>query len=213
MNTRLQVEHPVTEMVTGLDLVHLQVQVARGRALKDLLPAGTPPPRGHALEARVYAEDPEHGYLPAAGVLRFVCEPEGPGVRVDSAVFSGLEITVHYDPMLSKVIVHAPDRAMAIARMQRALSETAYLGIPTNLDLLRRVLGHPAFMKGELRTDFLDSLRRSEEVPDAALVAAVLAEHLGRLAGPARKGGREAREAAGDSVWSRLGPLRIPGGV
>jgi acetyl-CoA carboxylase biotin carboxylase subunit len=216
MNTRLQVEHPVTELVTGLDLVHLQVQVARGASLKELLPGGTPAPRGHALEARVYAEDPDQGYLPAAGVLRFVSEPEGPGVRVDSAVFPGLEIPVHSDPMLSKVIVHAPDRAMAVARMQRALGETAYLGIPTNLDMLRRVLAHPAFLRGELRTDFLDlhqeSLRKSEEVPDAALVAAVLAEHLGRGNAPARAGA-EAGGSAGPSLWSTLGPLRIPGGV
>ena len=218
MNTRLQVEHPVTELVTGLDLVHLQVHVARGRKLSELLPQGTPAPRGHALEARIYAEDPDHGYLPAAGQLRFVCEPEGPGVRVDSAVFPGLDIPVHYDPMLAKVIVHAPDRDMAITRMQRALTEASYLGIPTNLDMLRRVLAHPAFQKSELRTDFLDvhaaTLGQREAVPDAALVAAVLAEHLGRTgAAPAARGQGGRGGAAAAELWTRLGPARIPGGA
>src|SRR5690606_20446586 len=113
VNTRLQVEHPVTECVTGVDLVHLQLHLAAGALLQDLLPDRDLEPRGHAIEARIYAEAPEQGCLPAAGRLALVRAAEGPGVRVDSGVHTGSDVPVHYDPLLAKLIVHAPDRRTA----------------------------------------------------------------------------------------------------
>jgi acetyl/propionyl-CoA carboxylase alpha subunit len=178
VNTRLQVEHPVTELVTGLDLVHLQIAVAMGRRLEELLPEGARVLRGHALEARVCAEDPEHGFLPAAGRL-LVCDLyRGPGVRVDTGFEAGSEVPLHYDSLLAKVIVHAPNRAACLHRMQTALQRSAWLGLPTNADFLLRVVRHPAFAAGKLRTDFLDVhpelLQPPVDVPREALAAAAL---------------------------------------
>jgi len=163
MNTRLQVEHPVTECTTGLDLVALQLQVAAGR----LLPAGTPPPSsGHAIEARLYAEDPAAGWQPQSGRLhRFevpgrpaeFAVPAGPGLRVDSGVVSGSEVSVHYDPMLAKVISWAPDREQAATSLSAALARTKIHGPVTNRDLLVRVLRHAAFLAGHTDTAFLDT--------------------------------------------------------
>jgi acetyl-CoA carboxylase biotin carboxylase subunit len=154
MNTRLQVEHPVTEAVTGLDLVHLQIAIAGGAPLP--WPQDAVTQRGHAIECRVYAEDPAAGFLPQAGRLLLYREPDGPGVRVDSGVVEGGEVTVHYDPMLAKLIVHAPTRAAAIARAQTALKQFPVLGIRTNVPFLIRLLGHPALAAGEVDTGFID---------------------------------------------------------
>ncbi|MBK8975769.1 MAG: ATP-grasp domain-containing protein [Planctomycetes bacterium] len=217
VNTRLQVEHPVTECVTGLDLVHLQLAVAAGARLRDLLPDGVPPPRGHAIEARIYAEVPEQGFLPAAGRLTRVLEAEGPGIRVDSGVRGGAEITVHYDPMLAKLIVHAPDRRTACRRLDEALRDSVYLGIPTNVDFLRRVVRDARFVAGDLRTDMLDldpdlCAPRAPAIPDSAYVAAILAAVLGAggeaPAGAAGTG--EATVGAGSTaLWSRLAGFRV----
>ncbi|PIE24452.1 MAG: 3-methylcrotonyl-CoA carboxylase [Planctomycetota bacterium] len=193
VNTRLQVEHPVTEMVTGLDLVHLQLGLAAGQPLEELVPGGRPVLRGHALEARICAEDPEAGFLPMGGRLEICVEPAGPGVRVDSGVYMGFEVPVHYDSMLAKVIVHAPDRATSLLRMQGVLSHSAWLGVPTNVDFLLGVIAHPAFQAGELRTDFLevyeelDPSKRSgaKPLPDEALIAAALAGAFRHGEGPA----------------------------
>ncbi len=179
VNTRLQVEHPVTELVTGVDLVHLQLWLAAGRSLANLLPEGRPALRGHALEARICAEDPQHNFLPAAGRLAVCVEPEGPGVRVDSGFGQGDEIPAHYDSLLAKVIVHASDRAAAVQRMQLALKDAAWLGLPTNTDLIARVVEHTAFKSGDLRTDFLavhpELLAGNGDPPDTVLQAAALA--------------------------------------
>jgi 3-methylcrotonyl-CoA carboxylase alpha subunit len=152
VNTRLQVEHPVTELVTGVDLVHLQIAVAAGEALP--LRQEELAQRGHAIEARVYAEDPAT-FLPATGRVALFAPPEGPGVRNDVGLESGDEVVVHYDPLLAKLIVYAPDRPAAIARLRRALDDYAVLGVTTNLPLLRAIAGHPDFAAGATHTDFL----------------------------------------------------------
>jgi acetyl-CoA/propionyl-CoA carboxylase, biotin carboxylase, biotin carboxyl carrier protein len=154
MNTRLQVEHPVTEMVTGIDLVELQVRIATG----EKLPIGQDDitMRGHAIEARVYAEDPARGFLPTGGEVLDLAEPEGPGVRVDSGLAPGMVIGSEYDPMLAKVIAHADDRAAALRALDRALSTTAVLGVATNIEFLRFLLADPDVAAGRLDTGLLD---------------------------------------------------------
>jgi acetyl/propionyl-CoA carboxylase alpha subunit len=154
MNTRLQVEHPVTEAVTGVDLVHLQIAIASGEPLP--WPQEALSQRGHAIECRIYAEDPSAGFLPQAGRLLLYREPDGPGVRVDSGVVEGSEVTVHYDPLLAKLIVHAPTRAAAVARATAALRHYPVLGIHTNVPFLLRLLAHPAFAAGDIDTGFIE---------------------------------------------------------
>ena len=152
MNTRLQVEHPVTELVAGVDLVQLQIAIA----------AGVPLPfaqadlnqRGHAIEARVYAEDPAT-FLPSTGRVALFAPPAGPGIRNDAGLESGDQVTVYYDPLLAKLIVSAPDRPSAIARLRCALDDYTVLGMTTNLPLLRAIAAHPDFAAGATRTDFL----------------------------------------------------------
>ena len=212
VNTRLQVEHPVTELVTGVDLVHLQVHCAAGGKLAEALAGRDLTPRGHAIEVRIYAESPEQGYLPQAGRLQIVSEPVGPGIRVDSGVRSGQEVTVFYDPMLAKLIVHAPTRAAACDRMAQALRASVYLGIDTNVDFLRRVIEDDDFRAGRLRIDFLDRKPElakgpKQPAPDLAYVAAVL---LGQGAGAATATG-SSRGGAADAVaiWHRVGAQRM----
>jgi acetyl/propionyl-CoA carboxylase alpha subunit len=160
VNTRLQVEHAVTECVTGLDLVRLQLEVARGAALP--AQADVPPLRGHAIEVRLYAEDPERGFAPSTGRLyRFRFEP-GPGLRLDSGVEDGSEVTVHYDPMLAKAIAWAPSRSEAAARLAGWLARAHVFGPRTNRDLLVRILRHPEFLEGRTDTHFLERHRPEE---------------------------------------------------
>jgi acetyl/propionyl-CoA carboxylase alpha subunit len=154
VNSRIQVEHPVTEMVTGLDIVELQLQVAGGRKLNispEQLQA-----RGHAIEARVYAEDPET-LLPSGGLITAYREPAGEGVRVDSGVAAGYEVTSFYDPLMAKLTVWAPARSKAIERMQAALDDYVIEGFPTNIPLLKKVLAHPPFVSGEYHTNTLNN--------------------------------------------------------
>ncbi len=156
MNTRLQVEHPVTEAVTGLDLVRLQVDVARGLPLgfaQDDLEL-----TGHAIEARLYAEDPANDFLPATGVVALWSPPELPGLRIDSGIEQGDEISIHYDPMLAKVIAHGRDRAEATQRLHRGLCELAVGGLTTNRDFLLSVLENEAFRQGNVDTSFVQRL-------------------------------------------------------
>jgi 3-methylcrotonyl-CoA carboxylase alpha subunit len=154
MNTRLQVEHGVTEAVAGLDLVRAQLLVASGERLP--WADGALSQRGHAIEARVYAEDPEHGFLPQAGRLLLYREPRRPGVRVDAGVVEGGVVPVHYDPMLAKVIAAAETRDAAIARLAAALRAFPILGVRTNIPFLLRVIEHPRFRSGDIDTGFLD---------------------------------------------------------
>jgi acetyl/propionyl-CoA carboxylase alpha subunit len=181
VNTRLQVEHPVTELVTGLDLVRWQLEIAEGRPLplsqKQIVSAG------HAIEARLYAEDPANGFLPATGRLILWREPEG--VRVDAAVRSGDEITPHYDPLIAKISAHAASREEAVRRLAHAIERTVALGVHTNSSFLARTLRHPAFLDGDTTTAFIDrfcdkllmpedvAMERSNSSEMAALFAAL----------------------------------------
>jgi len=175
MNTRLQVEHPVTELVTGLDLVRAQLLVAAGQPLP-FRPERLNQ-RGHAIELRVYAEDPATGFLPQAGPLLLYREPRGPGIRVDSGFAEGDTVPVHYDPLLAKLVVSGETRQAALARADRALGEFVVLGITTNIGLLRRLVRHPEVRAGRLDTGLLDRLlpeltAGSSDMPDP--VAAVM---------------------------------------
>ncbi len=154
MNTRLQVEHPVTEMVTGWDLVEWQVRIAGGEKLAVAQPDIVM--QGHAVEARVYAEDPGRGFLPTGGDVLGVVEPHGPGIRVDSGVSAGMTVGSEYDPMLAKVVAHAGDRPTALRRLDRALADTAMLGVVTNVDFARFLLADPDVAAGRLDTGLLD---------------------------------------------------------
>ncbi|HUH01068.1 MAG TPA: acetyl-CoA carboxylase biotin carboxylase subunit [Kofleriaceae bacterium] len=174
VNTRLQVEHPVTECVTGIDLVRAQLQVARGERLPfaqtDLHQ------RGAAIECRLYAEDPDHEFLPGTGRIVDWHAPEVPGLRIDTGVESGQEVSIHYDPMLAKVICQGETRAEAIARMIYSLEGLSVAGVVTNRDYLLRVLRHPAFRSGEIDTHFIDShadALRPAANPDARIEAAI----------------------------------------
>lgn len=177
MNTRLQVEHPVTEMVTGIDLVKWQLQVASGEALP--LTQEQISQRGHAIECRVYAEDPRNHFLPAIGTIQHFAPPVSPNVRVDSGIQSGDEITIHYDPMIAKIITYDLSRVAAIERMVNALRQTVILGTTTNLDFLITLLQSDIFQRAEITTRTLDDhledfLPPLPDVPDFALIAAAL---------------------------------------
>jgi propionyl-CoA carboxylase alpha chain len=185
MNTRLQVEHPVTECILGLDLVRLQLLVAEGRPLPEA--ALHPEPKGHAIEARLYAEDPRAGFLPQSGRLRTFEMEAGPGLRIDTGVASGSVVGPDYDPMLAKVVAHAPTRSEAARRLAGALAGMRLHGLRTNRDLLVRTLRHPEFLAGEMDTGFLERHREAllEPLagPDAErlhAVAAALAAAAGR---------------------------------
>ena len=193
MNTRLQVEHPVTEAVTGLDLVHLQVRVAAGEELP--FTQDDVQLRGHAIECRVYAEDPDNGFLPSPGKIQKLTLPAGPGVRNDSGMYEGWTVPLDYDPLLAKLIAYAPTREMATARLERALSEYFVGGIRTNLSLFREILRHPDFIAGKLSTGFLDRMlaARTKHPAEAdgdgeqAIIAAIAAAVFETL-GPAQNG-------------------------
>ncbi|MFN7966261.1 MAG: acetyl-CoA carboxylase biotin carboxylase subunit, partial [Acidobacteriota bacterium] len=153
MNARLQVEHPVTELVYGLDLVEAQLRVAAGERL--WLTQEQLVPRGHAIECRITAEDPEKNFLPCPGQISAVRKPGGPGIRDDSAVVAGMNIPIDYDPMIAKLIAYGSDREQAIRRMLRALEEYRLDGITTNIAFLRKLMKHPGFQAGMLHTGFL----------------------------------------------------------
>jgi acetyl/propionyl-CoA carboxylase alpha subunit len=206
VNTRLQVEHPVTEMVTGIDLVHQQLRIASGERLgfsQELVGL-----RGHAVECRVYAEDPEADFAPSPGRVLYLFEPDLPGVRIDSGIRAGQEIPVHYDPIMAKVIAWAPDRALALRRMQQALTEYALLGPRTNVSYLRTIVAHPAFAAGALSTEFLtehlSGWRAPQPGPEVAAIAALLSEPAQIAGEPGRPGGRRV------DPWDRLAGWRVP---
>ena len=159
MNTRIQVEHPATEMITGLDLVGLQLRLAQGEDLSGLA-APVDGPDGHAIECRIYAENPDKNFLPSPGLLeRFAPPTEGAGIRLDTGVTEGDRITPFYDPMIAKLVAHGSDRSAAIDRMLTALGEFRIEGIVTNIDFLRRVIDHDAFRAGNTHTGFVDEHR------------------------------------------------------
>jgi acetyl-CoA carboxylase biotin carboxylase subunit len=178
MNTRLQVEHPVTELVLGLDLVQWQIRIAAGEKLP-FTQAGLSQ-RGHAIECRLYAEDPANGFLPGSGQVLAWVEPRGPGIRLDSGVTLGSQVSHFYDPLLAKLIVHAENRPAAIRRMQAALGELVIHGISTNVDFLQAVLAHPDFQAGSVTTRWVETVFAGwspfSEPPLAALITAAVVE-------------------------------------
>ncbi len=210
MNTRLQVEHPVTELVTGLDLVRMQIEVARGERI---LRQEEVVRRGHAIEARVYAEDPAKGFLPSPGKITYLRVPAGPGVRDDSGVYAGWVVPQHYDPMISKLAAWAPTREQAIARLVRALGEYTVHGITANIAWLIAALEQPAFRSGDYDTGFCqryekELLRRPDaEQEEIALVAAAVAAFK-RDRDEAEAFAARAVASPRGSTWARLGRAR-----
>jgi len=218
MNTRLQVEHPVTELVTGLDLVRQQICIAAGEPLaltqKQIFQ------RGHAIEVRIYAEDAEHEFLPSTGIVTHFSKPAGPGIRLDNGIGDGDEITQYYDPMLAKLIVYGEDRLAAIQRLQNALTQTAISGITTNLPLLHAISMHPAFHHGQTYTNFLTTyefpqLASEQKLPDDALIAAALATFQHKINKQAvhstQNSLRRTHTQADSNPWHSLGPWRMAG--
>jgi acetyl-CoA carboxylase biotin carboxylase subunit len=204
VNARLQVEHPVTEMTTGLDLVRCQLEIAAGMPLS--LRQEDVVSRGHAIECRIYAEDPAAGFLPCPGRILLAREPRGPGIRCDSGIATGVEVPVHYDPLLAKVVAHAPSREAATDRMIRALEECAILGVATPMELLLDVLRSGPFRAGRTHTGFLDEhFQGWRPRTDAALEGLAALGH----ALEARSGCGPAARAA--SPWERLGKWDIAG--
>jgi acetyl/propionyl-CoA carboxylase alpha subunit len=200
VNTRLQVEHPVTEMVTGLDLVALQLRIASGEPLpfaQDEIKR-----TGAAIECRITAEDPFAGFVPASGRIAFVREPAGPGIRVDSALFSGMTVPSEYDSLLAKVIAYGRDREEAIARMRRALEEMRVAGIATSLPFHRGALFEHDFVAGRYDTDFVARWdpKKAPDLSDGAVAAGALAAVLAMRS----RGERRATPVA-DRAWARAG--------
>jgi acetyl/propionyl-CoA carboxylase alpha subunit len=204
MNTRLQVEHPVTELVTGIDLVREQLRVAAGKSLdweqEDIRL------QGHALECRIYAEDPDNDFMPAPGRIRDLLEPGGPGVRVDSGVYSGVQVPVHYDPLISKLISFGRNRQEALDRMRRALDEYRIAGVTTTIPFFRSLMEHPRFIRGDLNTGLVDDLMsdsgHGEEAPERSIP--LLAASIHRVM---EKGETKAPEPARGSAWKSRGPF------
>jgi acetyl-CoA/propionyl-CoA carboxylase biotin carboxyl carrier protein len=188
MNTRLQVEHPVTEEVFGVDLVEEQLRIAAGEPLR--LRQEALVPRGHAVEARVYAEDPANGFLPSGGHVAAWRAPAGEGVRVDAGIRAGIEVTGHYDPLLAKVIAHGPDRETALRRLDRALADTVVLGLPTSIAFTRALVREPEVRAGELDTALLERRLPGLDVapPADLLPAAALGAWLEDTTGSTRIG-------------------------
>ncbi len=205
MNTRLQVEHPVTEMVTGIDLVQEQIRIAAGEALT--IAQADINSRGQAIECRIYAEDPASEFLPAAGpVLKFVA-PQGPGIRLDSGVASGDEVTVYYDPLMAKLIVHAATREAAMRKMAFALSEVTILGLTTNISFLQDLMADSEFQSGEYTTALIEE-RYGDWKPtmEAAGLDVFVAQALAELTATTQSSQREARLP---TPWDRTDGFRL----
>jgi acetyl-CoA carboxylase biotin carboxylase subunit len=203
MNTRLQVEHPVTELITGMDLVHLQIRIAAGEKLpfnQDEIQV-----RGHAIECRIYAEDPDNNYFPSPGKISLLLQPEGPGIRIDNGMYEGWNVPIDYDPLLAKLIGYGSDRDQAIARLTRALNEYFVGGIKTNISLFRRILGDGDFRAAKLDTEFLDRmLKRSEDRSEDSRAEAVAAIAAGMFAAlGSSEAGKDGFVAAHGSAGSR----------
>jgi len=208
MNTRLQVEHPITEMTTGIDLAKWQLKIANGMELtlkqKDLIQ------RGHAMECRIYAENPSKGFLPSIGTLEKVDFPTGPNIRNDTGIFTGMEITPYYDPMLSKIIVSSENREESINKMIWALSKYVILGVTTNISFLQKVISHKEFKKGNITTHFIDNYFKDwtiakEGLPINAIIALAVYDSIhSRTQEIVRY-----KESDPHSPWKHVGRWRI----
>jgi acetyl/propionyl-CoA carboxylase alpha subunit len=216
MNTRLQVEHPITELTTGIDIVKEQIAVAAGRKLRykqeDIVP------NGWAIECRITAEDPYNNFMPSTGVVSYLKEPTGPGVRVESSLYEGMEISLFYDPMIAKLVVWGETRAEAILRMRRALNEYRIGGIRTSIPFHQEIMESTEFMWGTFDTGFLSRRRVSGRRPHpiefeqlAAVVAASLAHEEGRQAAMHVGNGENGSGAQADH-WKQAGRMRAQRG-
>jgi acetyl/propionyl-CoA carboxylase alpha subunit len=209
MNTRIQVEHPITELVCGIDIVQWQLRIAAGEKLaleqKDIHQ------RGHAIECRLYAEDPAVGFLPQTGRVLKMLQPEGDGVRVDAGIVVGTDVGVYYDPLLAKLIVHADTRSAALERMQAALHDTAFLGLTTNIEFLQDLLAHRAVQAGDYDTRFVENQLVGwsvGQIPDEVLFAAALLDMQ-----PVTTSVADDEESPDPySPWARADGFRIGGG-
>ncbi|MCP4346849.1 MAG: acetyl-CoA carboxylase biotin carboxylase subunit [Desulfobacterales bacterium] len=207
VNTRLQVEHPITEMITGTDLVRHQIEIAAGQPLS--ITQADIAGRGHAIECRIYAEDPENQFFPSPGKIQFIQEPTGPGIRNDCGVYSGFEVPVEYDPILSKLVVFAETRDLAIRRMIRALEDYAIIGVKTPVGFLKDVLLSEPFQNGDTFTDFIEShfaewahVLTDKELACAAYLADVLLPGGGTVS--------SAKSVSGPPpLWQTLGNWRL----
>jgi acetyl-CoA carboxylase biotin carboxylase subunit len=219
MNTRLQVEHPITELVTGVDLVKWQIRIAQGERL-DLDPERALTPHGHAIECRIYAEDPDNAFLPSPGRIIDLRAPGGPGIRDDSGATAGLDVPIFYDPMISKLVAWAEDRPAAIARMRRALDEYVIAGIKTTLPFFAWLLDQPEFAAGRFHTTYLDEVLASRngqpfaavepEAEEIAAMACVLQAVLSPPGGSQNANGPAAGQTRHDrpgSAWKTQGRL------
>ena len=207
-------EHPVTELTTGVDLVHQQILIASGEKLpfkqEDLSQ------KGHSIECRIYAEDPLNNFLPSSGKVLFLKEPKGPGVRHDCGIFSGSNVPIYYDPILAKLIVWAKDREMACQRMIHALGDYVILGIKTTIDFLKDVIAHPQFQAGSTTTSFIEKhlggwegKKKTEEGLALALIASAFDNLNKTHAGPGVNRGAVRKETF--SPWQSLGKWRLGG--
>lgn len=212
VNARLQVEHPVTELTSGVDLVHQQLLIAAGEKLsfkqEDIKP------RGHAIECRIYAEDPLHNFLPSSGKVLFLKEPQGPGVRHDSGIYDGCDVPIYYDPILAKLIVWAEERDLACQRMVNALNDYVILGIKTTIDFLKEVIRHPQFRAGNTTTDFINKYFgqwKGREKTEEDMKVALLASAFTDLEKTVHKVAGVVEDKNVFSPWLSLGKWRIGG--
>jgi acetyl/propionyl-CoA carboxylase alpha subunit len=210
MNTRLQVEHPITEMTTGIDLAKWQLKIASGEKLtikqNELIQ------RGHAIECRIYAEDPANGFLPSIGKLTKVEAPTGPNVRDDTGIYSGMEITPYYDPMLAKIISYAENRMENINKMIWALSHYVVLGVTTNIPFLKKVLENDEFKKGNITTHFIENHFQDwtvakDGLPIDAIIALSVYDSMHKKSEDVVR----YKEADPHSPWKHVGRWRVGG--
>ena len=212
----LEMEHPVTELVTGIDLVHLQIRIAAGEKLPFV--QNDVQIRGHAIECRIYAEDPDNNYFPSPGLINLLMEPSGPGIRLDSGVYEGWNVPMDYDPLLAKLIGYGSDRVQAIGRLRRALGEYFVGGIKNNISLFRRILHHPDFRAGKVDTGFLDRMLKKQnsgqagtKLSEAAVIAAGMFVAMGSTVSasdPANAaGGSKNNSGKAASGWKGAGRI------
>jgi acetyl-CoA carboxylase biotin carboxylase subunit len=215
MNTRLQVEHPITEMITGVDLVEQQIRVSEG----EILSTSTVPRRGAAMECRIYAEDPANNFLPSPGLIKGLADPGGPGIRNDSGVYAGFTIPMEYDPMISKLVVWGENRKQILARMLRALEEYHLLGIHTNIPYLRKILMHPEFISGDYDTHFIPKHQESllepesEEADKMEAIALATAAIIQFTSKNAQSFAAPSADQPKASAWKLSGRMNNPGSM
>ena len=208
MNTRIQVEHPMTEMVTGVDLVIEQIRVAAGEQLSDAFRHLTQ--RGHAIECRIYAEDGENNFMPSTGSILHYSEPVGPGIRVDSGIQQGGAVTIDYDPILAKLIVHAPTRQLAIGKMIRALNEYKILGVRTSKKFMIDCMRHPAFVAGETYTSFIETHMGDRDLSlDGCRELAAAAASVASMTRATGGNGNAEDRGSVPTPWQSVGPWQI----